>query len=140
MAETKEEIAAERDALRAENENLRGQLAAAGVRRTVPQHTFMLTEGQRQELEATGLTVVGGREVTIAEVREMLPESQSNVVIEDPRHPQRPLPVARREAVRGVDFIYPSVAPRQIDPEVAGTPGISGPAAGTVPAVTTVTE
>ena len=58
MAETKDEIAAERDALRAENENRRGQLVAAsattGGRVQAPKP--FLTEGERQELITFGFT------------------------------------------------------------------------------------
>jgi hypothetical protein len=40
--------------------------------------------------------------------------------------------------VRGVDFIYPSVERGKIDPAVAGTPGINGPAADDKPAADVV--
>lgn len=136
MAETKDEIAAQRDALLAENENLRGQLAAAGGRVVRPQHTFMLSEGARQELQLYGVTNIDGRRWTIDEVRAKLAEQeQDGVEIADP-DPS----VARTAAVGlrpqgktpGVDFVYPSVAPGQIDPAVAGLPGINGPAAPSV--------
>jgi hypothetical protein len=142
MPETKEEIAAqrdalqdERDALQAENENLRGQLAAAGAARTggspvaAPAHTFELSEGDRQELAMRGVLAVGGRLRTRDEVRDMLGEDQRNVDL-GTAEPQLP-PGYRsdRGAVEGVDFVYPSVSPGRIDPAVAGTPGINGPAA-----------
>lgn len=104
MAETKNDIAAERDQLREENNRLKAQLAAAGASTQpyAPRQTFQLSEGDRQELAARGIVNVGGRMRTAAEVREMLPESQ-----------------------RDVDLGSAPV----IDPAVAGTPGISGPAA-----------
>jgi hypothetical protein len=134
MAETKEDIAAERDALRAENENLRGQLAAAGASRpgmAAPvQHEFTLSQGQLSDLEAFGVTNVGGRQVTTDDVRGMLTGKQSGLQIADASAPVTPIPVRERQAaVPGVDFVYPSVAPGEIDPAIAGTPGISGPAA-----------
>lgn len=139
MADTKEEIAAQRDALLAENdalisenENLRGQLAAAGAATrgpAAPQHTFQLSEGDRQELAMRGVLAVGGRVRTREEVRAMLPESQRNVDL-GTAEPAFPADAERvRDGVEGVDFIYPSVAPGFIDPAVAGTPGINGPAA-----------
>lgn len=135
MAETPKEIAEDRDRLRAENENLRGQLAAAGAARVgtaaPAQHVFQLSQAQLNELETTGFTNVGGRRVGTDEVRKMLGKDQRGVEIAKPSNPVAPAPVRERQAaVPGVDFVYPSVAPGQIDPAVAGTPGISGPAAG----------
>jgi hypothetical protein len=130
MAETKDDIAAERDKLREENNRLKAQLAAAGgsVQPYAPQQTFQLSEGDRQELAARGVVNVGGRMRTAAEVREMLPDSQRDVDLGDAPVPN--LPAGREQgATPGVDYVYPSVAPGQIDPAVAGTPGISGPAA-----------
>jgi hypothetical protein len=130
MSETKEEIAAERDALRAENENLRGQLAAAGAVRPAPaEHRFVLSEGARQELEMTGVTNVGGRLRTRDEVLAMLDDDQAGVEIAEPPLEQARTSPQLREAagVEGVDFVYPSVAPGVLDPAVAGQPGISGP-------------
>lgn len=135
MSETKDEIAAERDALRAENENLRGQLAAAGAARpgtaAAVQHRFTLSEGARQELELTGSTNIGGRLRTRDEVMAMLDDRHDRVEIaETPADQIRPIPQLRDPAgIAGVDYVYPSVAPGVIDPAVAGTPGISGPAA-----------
>ena len=134
MAELKEDIERERDALREENENLRGQLAAAGAARpglAAPvQHRFELSQGQLADLESFGVTNVGGRQVTTDEVRGMLTGNQSGLQIADASAPVAVAPVRERQAaVPGVDFVYPSVAPGQIDPAVAGTPGISGPAA-----------
>lgn len=135
MSELKEDVIAERDALRAENENLRGQLAAAGVARpgiAAPvEHRFTLSEGARQELELTGSTNVGGRLRTRAEVMEMLDDRHERVEIAEPPAEQvRQVPTLRDPAgIEGVDYVWPSVAPGVIDPAVAGTPGISGPAA-----------
>lgn len=134
---TKEEIAAERDALRAENENLRGQLAAAGAARpgvqAPVQHTFQLSEGDRQQLEITGVINVGGKLLTKAEVVKLLGKDQKNVPIADAPAATRvdpdKLPDRTGKGVEGVDYVYPSVARGEIDPAVAGTPGISGPPA-----------
>lgn len=137
MTETPKEVAAERDALRAENENLRGQLAAAGAARpgqAAPvAHTFQLSEGDRQELEIRGVINVGGRLVTKAEVLEMLGEDQKGVKIADAPAGTRVDPALIQKAtgpgVAGVDYVYPSVERGRLDPAVAGTPGVSGPAA-----------
>lgn len=140
MAETKEEIAVQRDTLqtdndelRAENAQLRAQLAAAGqpagpVR---PTATFQLSEGDRQELVARGEVNIGGRMLTADEVAEKLGPDQQNVDLGDATPPTAGPGEAPRGAVRGVDFVYPSVEPGGIDPKIAGTPGISGPAADT---------
>lgn len=147
MSETKDEIAAERDRLRAENENLRGQLAASGATRTagtaaVPQHRFQLSEGDRQELEIRGVVAIGGRlytrEEVLAELAKAGPDEQghndqSRVEIAEAPAATRidPATLATRTGpgVPGVDFVYPSVERGKIDPAVAGTPGISGPSA-----------
>jgi hypothetical protein len=131
MSETKEEIAQERDALRAEVDRLRGELAAAGSNRVAaPAHTFQLSQAQLSELESFGVTTVGGRQVTTEEVRGMLEGDQAGLEIKDASAPAAVLPVVDRGTPRyGVDFVYPSVAPGEIDPAVAGRPGISGPAA-----------
>lgn len=131
MAELKDDIAAERDALRAENGRLRAQLAAAGRPAGVvtPAHTFQLSEGDRQELAARGVLNVGGRMRTADEVRELLGDGQQDVDLGDATPPPAGPGEPSRGSVRGVDYVYPSVAPGVIDPEVAGTPGIVGPAA-----------
>jgi hypothetical protein len=129
MAETKDDITAERDALRAENENLRGQLAAAGTNRSAaPQHRFVLSEGNRAELVTYGVTNINGRRMTREDVEAELGDGQHGVDLGEATPVDAPVP-ARGGAVEGVDFIYPSVAPGQIDPAVAGLPGINGPAA-----------
>jgi hypothetical protein len=138
MTENVKDVAAERDALRAENDNLRTQLAAAGAARpgqAAPvQHTFQLSEGDRQELEMRGVINVGGRQMTKDEVMAELrkTEDQRNVKIADAPDGTRvdvsKLPGVGK-GVAGVDFVYPSVERGKIDPAVAGTPGISGPPA-----------
>lgn len=132
MAETKEEIAAERDALRAENDNLRGQLAAAtaGVGPVAPVHTFELSQGHLAELETFGVTNIDGRQYTADEVRAKLTGGQEGLEIKEPSNPVAVPVRPEREPVAGVDFVWPSVAPGEIDPAVAGRPGINGPAAG----------
>ena len=131
MPETKDEIAAERDRLRADNEQLRGQLAAAGATRQpyrpIP---FMLTEGARQELEMYGVATINGRQYTREEALAAAEAAgQTGIEIAEPSVARKPTAPVQRGAVRGVDYVYPSVAPGLIDPEVAGMPGINGPAA-----------
>jgi hypothetical protein len=137
MSETKDQIADERDRLREENQRLRAQLAeasattAGGAYR--PAQQFVLSEGDRQELEMRGTVNVGGRMRTADEVRDMMGERGADVPIGEPSEA-----LDRRGDVQGqrvnagipgVDFVYPSVAPGVIDPSVAGTPGINGPSA-----------
>jgi hypothetical protein len=136
MSETKDDIAAERDKLRAENERLRNQLAAAGRPAGVvaAQHTFQLSEGDRQELEIRGVVAIGGRLMTKAEVEEAMAEAgQKGVTIKDAPEETR-VQITKDTpgigpGVRGIDYVYPSVERGKIDPAVAGTPGISGPSA-----------
>jgi hypothetical protein len=131
MAETKEAIAAERDRLRRENEQLRGQLAAAGAGR--PNTTtaqFELTEGNRQDLLARGETVIGGRRYTRDQVESAIEGNPDydRVDLGDTEPAAQPATRAQGD-IPGVDFVYPSVLAGRIDPAVAGTPGINGPAA-----------
>lgn len=125
----------ELERLRAENENLRGQLAAAGAARQTGQvtHEFTLSEGDRQELETYGVVNINGRQYTTDEVRKELAKNKAyaNVEIEDAPEATRRKPTSRTElaGVRGIDYVYPSVRPGAIDPAVAGTPGINGPSA-----------
>lgn len=131
MAETKDDIAAERDQLRQENQQLRAQLAAAppAGAPNVAQHKFQLSEGDRQELAVRGIVNIGGRAMTREDVEAELGEDQQGVDLGDAEPPvgfQRP---AERSAIRGVDYVWPSVEPGKIDPAVAGTPGINGPSA-----------
>lgn len=130
MAETKDEIAADRDRLQLENEQLRGSLAAAGVGPRVqqPAHTFQLSEGQRQELVMNGYTNINGVIRTRDEVQEMLGEDQAAVELGDGDPPAGTPVVQPRSEIRGVSHVYPSTRPGFIDPSVAGLPGISGPA------------
>lgn len=142
MAETKDDIAAERDRLRAENDRLKGQLAAAGAAQGAyrPQQQFMLSEGDRQELALHGVVNVGGRLLTRDEVAAKLSWEQRGLDLGDAEPIPGTVQAPRTSAVEGVDFIYPSVAPGLIDPAVAGTPGISGPpATDTTPPATDTT-
>lgn len=133
--ETKADLEAQVERLQSENENLRGQLAAAGARRPVAAGAspaqFVLSEGQRLELELTGQTTgPGGQPMTVDDARTRLAESenQSGVQIADGARPLAPpTPVVERPAVVGVTHVYPSIRPGVIDPAVAGQPGISGP-------------
>lgn len=131
MAETKDDIAAERDALRAENENLRGQLAAASVpgRAAPVEHVFTLTEDARQQLVTRGFANIGGRELNRDQVTELLGDRAPNYDLGTRKPDRLPDAPAPRSSIRGFDYVYPSVAPGVIDPAVAGTPGINGPAA-----------
>lgn len=139
MAETKDEIAAERDALREENARLTAQLQAAGAapRVVAPKQTFVLSEGDRQDLAARGATNIGGVLLTRDEVRAKLAEPQQGIDLGDaPIDPALQQVINQRRKTGGhpgLDYVYPSVAPGQIDPAVAGTPGISGPAADSAP-------
>lgn len=137
MAETKDDIAAERDALREENERLKEQLTAAGrpAGPVMPQQIFELSEGDRQELVTRGAANINGRLRGRDEVREMLGDSQRELDLgSGPVDPAMQALLDRqgpREGVPGVTHVWPSVEPGKIDPAVAGTPGISGPAAET---------
>lgn len=137
MAETKDQIAASRDQLAEENARLRAQLQGAGIApaQTAPtaQHTFQLSEGDRQELEQVGWLNIGGVTYTREQVIARLGDDQKNVPIAEAVNPQIPQPQPASN-IRGVDFVYPSVTRGGIDPKVAGTPGINGPAATTTPA------
>jgi hypothetical protein len=121
------------DQLRAENTVLRAQLAAAGrvPGATQPQHTFVLSEGQRQELLTNGVTNVGGVRRTTDEVRDLLGPDQQHVELGDTEPVDGLGTTSARSEIRGVDFVYPSVKPGGFDPAVAGTPGINGPSADT---------
>jgi hypothetical protein len=124
-------------ALRAENARLRQQLISSGQQpagAAQTQHRFALTEGDRQELELYGVATIGGRLMTVDDARTAAEEAGLEVTIGDPsealdRRAQVATEQGERTAVRGFDYVYPSVAPGQIDPKVAGMPGINGPAA-----------
>lgn len=134
MAETKDDIAADRDRLAAENEQLRSQLAAVAAAGPAPagpvpaRHTFTLSEGERQELVAYGRVNKDGRSMTRDDVRAALGESQQGLDLGDAEPAPAPQ-VVEPTNIRGIDYVYPSVTRGGIDPAVAGTPGISGPAA-----------
>jgi hypothetical protein len=139
MAETKDKIAADRDRLATENVALKAQLEAAGRPGPTTQHVFQLSEGDRQELEIRGVVAIGGRLMTKADVEKAMAEAgQKGVKIKD-APPETAVKITdstpgRGPGVEGVDYIYPSVERGKIDPAVAGTPGISGPAADAKPA------
>lgn len=84
MAETKEEISAERDELRAEVERLQAELAAATAGSpAAPAHRFQLSEGDRAELATHGRATIGGKLLTRAEVRLLLSDDQALVDLGD---------------------------------------------------------
>lgn len=124
--------ASEVTSLRQENARLRARLAALGA--TVgsqAEHTFQLSEGQRQEINATGFTTVDGERLSASAVEHLLGGDQEGVELDPPDVPDdQPQPTAPTN-IRGFDFVYPSVERGRIDPAVAGTPGISGPPAST---------
>jgi hypothetical protein len=122
--------------LRTENAALKAQLALSGQQPRVaaPQHTFQLSEGDRQELEIRGVVNIGGRMWTRDEaLAAMADGSQSGVEIAEAPEGTRvdldAMPGITGPGVRGVDYIWPSVERGKIDPAVAGTPGINGPSA-----------
>lgn len=118
---------AEVAALRAENDRLKGQLAQATARtaNVAPAKPY-LTEGERQELITFGRS---GR-LNLKTAAQRFPEADlsgatdvaKKASTEDELTVERP-------AIRGFDYVYPSVAPGVIDPAVVGEPGITGPAA-----------
>lgn len=130
--------AEEVERLRAENESLRGQLAAAGAPRgvgRVPAPKPYLTEGERQDLITFGVTtnVHTGQRMNLHQAAELYPDvdlSAASDAATAAADRDQAEAAKGRPAIRGVDFVYPSVAPGQIDPAVAGAPGINGPAAG----------
>lgn len=122
--------------LRQENARLRAQLAAAGGRVQQPEHTFQLSEGDRQELEIRGVVNIGGRLMTTEEVRAAMDGAdggQEDVEIADAPEETRVDPGVLQQVtgpgVRGIDYVYPSVERGYIDPALAGLPGINGPSA-----------
>lgn len=121
--------------LEADNARLRAQLAVAGrpAGAVAPEHTFQLSEGDRQELEIRGVINYGGRVMTKDDVEKAMARSgQRGVEIADaPAETRVALDpsVDMGPGIRGIDFVYPSVERGKIDPAVAGTPGINGPAA-----------
>jgi hypothetical protein len=133
---TKAALEAELASAKQELELMRGQLAAAGADRpdkaAAGKHVFFLSEGVRQELEMFGVANVDGQLMTADAVRARLTGDQEGVEIKEaaPELARQAPEVLVRPGVPGVDFVYPSVARGEIDPAVAGRPGINGPAAG----------
>jgi hypothetical protein len=115
MPETKDDLTAQRDTLLAENERLRGELAAARVGAASPARVTLATpdpnflcEGDRQALEINGVvnSATSGKQLLASDFgvtvkteqgRENLKRAQAQTTQE-------------REGIRGVDFVYPSVA------------------------------
>lgn len=124
MTETKAELEERAAALEAENEQLRGQLATAGVGRVVqpaPRRPW-LSEGERQELAMYGETnsPFTGERLTTEGVRAELAKDPRASRVEIPDADQSvaraavPRPARDRQPIDGVDFVYPSVAPGQL--------------------------
>ena len=109
MAETKDDIAAERDLLRERVRQLEAEQATAG-RVVTPRQTFQLSEGERQDLVANGVLNVAGRLRTRDEVAAMLDGSQTGVELGDqPPSPTLLAVVGQQRAqgaTPGVDFVY----------------------------------
>lgn len=110
MSETKDDIAAERDALRAENEELRAllartDLAAAGIA-PVPQHRFVLSEGERQELAIRGVVAVGGKLRTADQIRDMLGDDQQDIDLGTATPPPLAGEQPSAGSVPGLDVIH----------------------------------
>jgi hypothetical protein len=132
MAEqTKADLEAEIARLTKDNENLRGQLAAAGARPPAAQHQFLLSEGQRQELALNGNVLVNGQYLTADQVVSKLGPDQQGLELDVPDKARELPREVTRDKVAGIDYVYPSVAYGQVDPAVAGQPGVHGPAATT---------
>jgi hypothetical protein len=118
---------AELQALRAENDRLKGQLAQATARtaNVAPAKPY-LTEGERQEL----ITFGRSGDLNLKTAKAKFPEADLSGATEIARKAStEDETTVERAGIRGFDFVYPSVAPGKIDPEVAGLPGINGPAA-----------
>lgn len=135
MAQTKDEIAADRDRLAAENDALRARLTALG-QTDVPgaqgPARLFLSEGDRQDLEMHGRVNLGGRSMTTEQVTDALqggPQEGVEIAEKPIGAPDQAPPAVAPTSIRGFDYVYPSVARGVIDPKVAGTPGINGPAA-----------
>jgi hypothetical protein len=105
--------------LRAENERLRGQLAASGADNRLSQNRAtrpFLSEGERQDLELNGVTnsPFTGERLTA--------QGEGVETVRDPQTAALP-PVRTtgdRPGVEGFDFVYPSVAPGVLDPKLTG--------------------
>jgi len=112
---TKEELAARNDALVSENEALRGELAAARAGGASPARVTLATpdpnflcEGDRQALEINGVvnSATNGRQLLASDFGITVKTEQGR---ENLRRAQAQT-MEEREGIRGVDFVYPSVA------------------------------
>jgi hypothetical protein len=113
---TKAALEVERDALQAKVEQLQGELASARagggspalVTLAAPDPNF-LSEGDRQAMEINGVvnSAVTGRELLASDfgITVKTEEGRRNLERAQARTPQE------RAGIRGVDFVYPSVAP-----------------------------
>lgn len=112
---TKEALAARNDALVSENETLRGELAAARAGGASPARVTLaapdpkfLCEGDRQALEVNGVvnSSLTGRQLLASDfgIKVKTEQGQENL-----RRAQAETS-EERAGIRGVDFVYPSVA------------------------------
>lgn len=120
MSETKDEIAAQRDALVAENERLKGELAAARAGGASPAMVTLaapapdfLSEGDRQAMEINGVVnrATDGRELLASDFGIDVKTEQGRANLERAQARK----AEGRTAIRGVDYVYPSVAPGVLD-------------------------
>lgn len=114
MSETKEQVAAERDSLRTEVEQLRGELAAARAGAASPARVTLaapapLSEGDRQALEIAGVISSGidGKRMFADDygIEVKTPDGRDRLARE------RAKGDAAVQGIEGVTHVYPSVAP-----------------------------
>lgn len=118
MAPTKDELEAENAQLREELDRTRGQLTEAraglgGVQRvTFPTSPgFQLSEGIRQDLEQQGVArdPNTGAELLASDFDVEVRTAAGRLNLEQAQ--QRRAKLGDRPGIRGVDYVYPSVAP-----------------------------
>lgn len=119
MAPTKDELEAENAQLREELDRTRGQLTEAraglgGVQRvTFPTSPgFQLSEGVRQDLEQQGVArdPNTGAELLASDFDVEVRTAAGKLNLEQAQR-RRDQAGGRDEGIRGVDYVYPSVAP-----------------------------